>query len=449
MQCGDPVPAEPAQSSRRRPKQSNGRAKSRPKLRSTSSEFAIPAWASPTSGESRSTARTSELARRQWAFVSVIARFDDQGTPPRLMRPSAQPPPVRVFDSREVYRKHVDGKRLVYLDTNLWIHLAWGDPVEAADCREECRRAHGDGKVLFPLSYAAVSELFGQQRSVHQRRRAELMDELSEGVCLRSEKLAIHVEAAAALPVLLGASPTEPDRSEMFTYIASRFGDLTLVNQSHAPAEVVYRAAEYWRTHPSARSLCWHLDHGKVDGVRRDHAAKDAEHLRLLAEGHRKASESVRNANGSLNFERALRNERVYVFQHSVWPSLEKLLRGSLPGPLFDALVAHVAGRGGLGRKGLRKLFDSMPSTDLYFELYARRSMNPTRNTEGGDFWDIEHARLAPAYTHAFASTDRELVAALRSSEIPRRRGCEILGGISELRAWLRSSQNAPVQAPA
>src|SRR5579883_1426044 len=297
------------------------------------------------------------------------------------MQPSPQPPPVRVFDPHEVYRKHVDGKRLVYLDTNLWIHLAWGDPVDAADCREECRRAHSDGKVLFPLSYAAVSELFEQQRSPHQRRRAELMDELSDGVCLRSEEIAIHVEAAAAWPVLIGQPPMEPDRSEMFTYIASRFGDLTLVNQPHAPAEVVYRCAEYVRDHPMARSLCWHLDHGNVDGVRNDHAAKDAEHLRLLAEGQQKGSESARNADGSLNFDRALRNERVYVFQQSVWPALEKLLRASLPVALFEALVEYVAEHGGLGRKGLRKLFAAMPATDLFCEMYARRSMNPSRKT--------------------------------------------------------------------
>jgi len=356
---------------------------------------------------------------------------------PAVARREEAGPRVRVVDPADVYRRHVHGRAVVYLDTSLWIDLAWAATPEAKRCLALCRREREQGNVIFPLSNAAVGELIEQTVSEDLHRRAALMDELSEGVCLRAVELVYAAEALAALPALFGNAASEPDRAEMFTYVVSRFGDFSLDYPAKVPEGFVDAMTGYVRDHVWMRSVSWLLTRESADDSRIEHEAILAKHRQRSIDAHQEEARHARDADGKVNFARALRNQRVGSFMREVWPAMAKLFASALPSPVVEQVVRAIEAKGGLGRKGLARVFRAMPAADLHCELFARRAANPTRRYRDSDFWDIEHARVAPAYAHAFASLDGELVATLRNCDTPRQRGCSILGSTAELAAWL------------
>src|SRR5512140_981275 len=74
-------------------------------------------------------------------------------------------PSISASDPRAVYRDHVERKRLVYLDTNVYIELTHAKTPDARACLAACRSAKASSRMLFPLSYALFSELLEQRRS--------------------------------------------------------------------------------------------------------------------------------------------------------------------------------------------------------------------------------------------------------------------------------------------
>ena len=48
-----------------------------------------------------------------------------------------------------------------------------------------------------------------------------------------------------------------------------------------------------------------------------------------------------------------------------------------------------------------------MPAFELCANMMADLSANPSRKTQRQDFWDFEHAAVAPIYTDAFVTTHK------------------------------------------
>jgi hypothetical protein len=78
-----------------------------------------------------------------------------------------------------------------------------------------------------------------------------------------------------------------------------------------------------------------------------------------------------------------------------------------------------------------------MPSVALGCEVHAFRVSVDTRKYRDTDFWDLEHAAVPAAYADAFVSLDRGLVDTLRRCRTPAAQGCELLGSLDALQAWL------------
>lgn len=133
---------------------------------------------------------------------------------------------TRVVDETQVFAQYVAGRRVAYLDTNLWIALTYVRSAAAASCLAACRTLKREDRAIFPVSRAAVSELVEQKPGPAREARATLMDELSAGLCFREALSMRRSEAARAAAVLRGDGATLADpRTEAFTFVGAWVGD--------------------------------------------------------------------------------------------------------------------------------------------------------------------------------------------------------------------------------
>jgi 2-keto-4-pentenoate hydratase len=103
------------------------------------------------------------------------------------------------------------------------------------------------------------------------------------------------------------------------------------------------------------------------------------------------------------------------------------------------AAAIAVAGEGRWTDKDASKLLRAIaPSLELAAQLFARRSLQVKRTLTSQDFWDTEHATLAPVYADAFVSDDRSLMAVLRESRRSAGANAALLNGPADLLAWLQ-----------
>lgn len=325
--------------------------------------------------------------------------------------------PVASFDPTLIYRRHLAGRRLVYLDTSVWIELADGKTEAARRLLEACRRVHASRGVVFPLSYPSITELLEQENEVNRRRQARIMDELSEGVALRLRDEIIKEEAAASLPAFFGRAAQPVGRERAFTYalgylggaheaIATMFAEL-----GHPKARSVERIME---TLPLAQIQDRH------NAIKRDHLARGG------AARVRKHAESERGPDGKLKRDRILLRERLSVFEANLYPRIKELSLAAVSNPPglvpvkppeeWAAAVAWFA-----------MVFRAMPSCDLHTEVMAERVANTAQKEKATDLLDNEHARVAPAYCDAFVTRDGGLRHLLNSCRVPKERGCQIL----------------------
>jgi hypothetical protein len=105
---------------------------------------------------------------------------------------------LRPFSPLEIYKNHVHGQRVIYLDNMFWIKLTDLKTRESFDCLEACRTARRQGKAIFPVSFASVGELLEQPPEAPRDRQARLMDELSDSITFRSPESIYSLEASAA-----------------------------------------------------------------------------------------------------------------------------------------------------------------------------------------------------------------------------------------------------------
>jgi hypothetical protein len=81
-----------------------------------------------------------------------------------------------------------------------------------------------------------------------------------------------------------------------------------------------------------------------------------------------------------------------------------------------------------------------MPTLNVFCEAMAARTMNPTRDVQGQDLWDVEHVAAGSVHHAAFATLDRGLRNLVESRcSTPKERGCRILHDIDGLTAYVGS----------
>ena len=126
---------------------------------------------------------------------------------------------VHPLNPKEIWYSHVQTRRVIYLDTNIWVRLTDVRTELTKECLTLCREAVRSGAAVFPLSYASISELLHQPPDVPRETQAALMDELRLGVSFRSTDIIEKEESRSAFGFFANEDYKPVPRSALFTYI--------------------------------------------------------------------------------------------------------------------------------------------------------------------------------------------------------------------------------------
>jgi len=325
-------------------------------------------------------------------------------------------------------------KRLVYLDSNIWIDLAERDLAVA----EQCRMAVRTGKVLFPVSTPAVTEVFDQPDTVQRSHVAALMDELCGGVSFRPTSFIHALEAELALTVLLGGDVTGISRDKILCWIAECFAKM---NINIPPSWDQTKAEKFIREfpqQPELRSVRWFADQYPADQMLARKKEQDNRYVERMTASIKEGAMRVQPMAKDQRWRQLLLEERMWAVNKFVRPSI-----ASYPTKVAGSedAMAEVVRR---VEEGSEERFNRpmavMPSLDLFCHIMAERRRDPARKVYRQDFHDVEHAIVGGAYADFFVTSDGHLFDLLtQRCSIPAARGCRIVRGVKGLEEILKS----------
>jgi hypothetical protein len=341
---------------------------------------------------------------------------------------------VPMIDVSHVYADRILGRRAIYLDTNVWIQLSHERTEDAQKCLAACKAAQRAGAVVFPLSYAAISELIEQASSPSQMKRCELMDELSVGVSFRHSQAIREIEAQNGLRVLLGEVPVPVDRTTSFSYVVEAFGHASLSFTPDWTEEMIAQFMEHCWSTGFVTTIKWHLQHSNLDAWRREHIESERATQLRFEQSLSASIDHYKTRNGKPDYSAAVRDGHRYYFESAVLPLIAAIATAE-EFQRITGLIRNIAH--GNDDELLAQVLEAVPSVDAQCRMLAHRIMNPTRPYKAEDFWDVEHAVIPCIYSDAFCTLDGGLRHALRTPDVLNNSRCKILAGLDHLREYV------------
>ena len=342
----------------------------------------------------------------------------------------------KVFDPAEVFAERVCDRKVVYLDTNIWIDLREAASADARLCRSACERAAADGRAVFPLSYASVGEVLENPSTQAALAQSSLMDALSLGVTFRRPDLVYAMEAEAAHRYLYDGDTDLSCRPRVFTSMPDCLRDGGLAFPEGWRPEDAEWLITTLRNEASYRSLRWLVEHLDLPTVRENHKRLNNYVARME---QRRAERDAALAGKRWTLDEAIHEERVYLFREHLLPGMRKALFAQAG--VLNAVERIRAFRREHGDGSKRRFADvfrtAAPALEMIAQMHARRAVDSRRKPEKQDFWDMEHVSLAPIYADAFVTRDGSLATLLRGTRKPPAAKAALLSSLGELRAWL------------
>ena len=331
-------------------------------------------------------------------------------------------------------------KRLVYLDSNIWIGLA--EDENSQNVVGQCRRAVHTGKILFPVSNPAVSEVFDQPNPTQRSQVATLMDELSQGICYLPTDTIYTLEADLAFGILLGQVVTAVDREQTLSWVGEYLGPQSLEFDSEFNQTDAERITRQIAQLPEYRSVQWLAKHLPVDEMRGHHAGFKKRYVEQMS------AQIVRDTARVQLLDKNKRRQQILLDLRTCWAITKvvspritsNLLNVVGPEKLQDTFAAIGQKAGEDGEDRLMQMMMKMPSLDLSCQIFAEWLLNPTVPIEEQDFQDFEHAVVGGVYSDFFVTSDGYLFDLLTTRcTVPNGNGCRIIRGIQGLADILQS----------
>jgi hypothetical protein len=308
---------------------------------------------------------------------------------------------IALFDGAEVYRRLVAGKRTIYLDTNAWIALSDGADDETRACRDACLRSVANGQTIFPLSTASVCELLEQPREDWRTRQAELMDRLSLGVCFKSLTSVERIEVDALYEFLIHDVDARPSVVTMFTSMPDYLGEGRMKFPEGWTSANFRSFIDFLENGAEYKSLLWLATHMDVNALRVRHRMQQQRYVDAMTDINARAAAHP----SKLDRNRLCNDERDSLYKSVVLPRFIERLQREPP-----HVISRARRKGAVGQIPLNEIFPRLRSLEMLAHFCASRTLNPTRHTRPQDFWDTEHALVAPIYGDAFVSRDGGLL---------------------------------------
>jgi hypothetical protein len=322
-------------------------------------------------------------------------------------------------------------KLLIYLDSNVWIDITERFPEVA----KQCRRLVQKDKVVFPVSFSAIDEVFQQPTVAKRLCVAALMDDLSKGICFRPSKTIHEMEANLALPIMLGNATASFKREKILTWIVEFAGTMVL---KFPPSWNQVDAEKFHGLivgRPELRSVKWFVEHLDGNQMRIENAERMKRYVEGITASIKESNCRFKHLAKDVRRKQFLLEERISVVNNLISPKLSRnLLKIVGPEKLLDtiATISKQVGEG--GKKRLDQIMKVMPSLDLNCHILAERACNSARKVREQDFYDVEHAIVGGTYADFFVTSDGNLFDLLTNRcSISADQNCRVVRGVKGL----------------
>lgn len=320
----------------------------------------------------------------------------------------------------------LQGKRLIYVDTNHWVnlrHVVLGAPNANpiyGDILHVLKKVHKRQKLLCPVSAGMITELMKQTST--RDATARLMDELSDGVCLR-DWISVSKEEAKALAMKTLAPSTVRPPLLLWTRVADCLGLLQdLAGNKQLETYVAFGWIDvYWK--------CGVFEYSQIPNWIEPTGVFGP----LFAETANAEATACRESHTS--FQSALAYARSSI-------------AGALGGDLSIALAEVGRGLPGAPATEIQTLFDGilastesqdLPTVQVMSRIFAS-VVASNRKVKRNDSIDYTHAAQAIPYCNAlFCDTPMKHLLLDERLGFREKYGVEILSEPLEILEYLRS----------
>lgn len=305
-------------------------------------------------------------------------------------------------------------KRLIYLDSNIWISLAEDEGSQTV--ARQCQQAVQTGKVLFPTSNPAVSEVFEQPNRGQRLKVAELMDELGKGLCFFQTDVIHALEAGRAGDSLLNRAITPVGRDKTLSWVGEYLGPEILEFDSEWDQIDAENFTRQVAQSEGYRSVRWLAEHLPVDNMRKGHNQFKKHYVKGMS------AEIVKDLVPIQLLDKNKRRKQVlFDLRHRA------VIKASLPAANLD-------------EHQVKAIMTAMPSVDLSCQILADWLLDSTTPMEEQDFHDFEHAIVGAVYADVFVTSETYLFDLLTARcTVPKERNCCVVRGVQALADVLQS----------
>lgn len=362
---------------------------------------------------------------------------------------------IKVFNHEEIYYSYIRGRALIYLDQNVWIDFEEGRHPDALILLKMLKQR---GRIICPLSFALVEELFDQPTQELRQRRAKLMDELSGGAIVRDSRVR---ERNEVMSIFESSDRANYVKEQGYSVAGEFLGDMvvTPANRSLLALKVAEFCAQHSKTSEELRSVLWFVNHVDLEAFRKRHIEQLEDYVSKCQADLVETREDLKKFAKVQRKDRALHKMRLkQLASYSQYLRTKDendlhLRPGARPQALGDFRIPlhHCKDRkkvmdlinepdevdGLPNRKLLSAFFHEIPTVELRHQYYASTYLG-TRRPKTQDLYDVEHITTIP-YVDYFVSSDGYLNDVLRGTTIPQRYGCQLVDGISNLIGFLGS----------
>lgn len=328
---------------------------------------------------------------------------------------------------RDAVWEKVKGRKILVLDTMVWIDMAEKKSPEAESLLAVLENHVASGRVLCPLTTCLIWELYKQKYSMHNT--AQLMEKLSNNVCYAIDIEIYHWEILCFAKRLAGTEGNDLPSKMLYVPVSSYLSSRAeIIGPSDAPEAVKNQmrlvAEEVFKEHEA-------LTLTDLLSIRTKAAPVDA--LTANTPNYQEVSLRYQNAFRG-DKEKVRRNEEVSIYRQVIKPAMKQL-----PASLLRCVAKHMQSSPKDKYEGcLGLLWPEWPALHNHLEVMTLAAQDPNRKDKMNDFFDHELLPVPLAYADVFVSRDRRIrdLVTNRSNLLTRNK-CLFISSYAELEQYL------------
>lgn len=291
----------------------------------------------------------------------------------------------------------LSSRRLLFLDTNIWIDLADQATTEAKECLQGLREAVAAGRLLCPLNAALIWELY-KEHHASALAVAAVMDDLSLSTTFASTDEVRTTEARHCLEGLLTSKVITPPRRDVLVPLISYLSSHSYYLEFNGSWSSQRRQAAVQLVANRLKNLTvTDLINGRKESLPRPERPPPP-----YSEAARRRAEYAKG-----NKRKAWLAEAYAIVSSVALPKMAAI-RSTLP---VRSQLAVLAASSSLPQDSFKSrivpLLERMPSLLVETEVMTLSGFDTQRRDSMRDFFDLEMLVIPFTYCDALASRDR------------------------------------------